>query len=256
MRGAWRQALAVGEEIGQSVLDIPFLGPITIAPGVHQLRALGARVTVLKASDGAVLVDTGSRGSLHVIAAGLKALRVPPEKVRLIVLTHCHPDHAGGLAELVEFTSAPVAIHRAEAGIVRGDEPQPSFLRRQAMKNAHPFFAMFSSRPVAVGYPLEDGDALPEIAGVRVIHTPGHTEGSICLYVEAAKVLIVGDALQFRFGKLLEPSWLFTRDPEMARTSLAKLLEVDFTTICFSHFPPIQENAREMLEGFLRDDKD
>lgn len=238
------------------MLDIPFLGPITIAPGVHQLRAVGARVTVLNAPDGAVLVDTGSRGSLHVIAAGLKALRVAPEQVRLIALTHCHPDHAGGLAELVEFTSAPVAIHRTEAGIVRGDDPAPSFLRRQALQNAHPFFAMFSSRPVAVRYPLEDGDSLPETMGVRVIHTPGHTEGSICLYVESAKALIVGDALQFRFGKLLAPSWLFTRDPELARSSLAKLLEVDFTTLCFSHFPPIQENARKMLTEFLRNAQD
>ena len=235
--------------------DIPFLEPIAIAPGVHQVRTLGARVTVLQAHDGVVLVDAGSRGTLNLIEAGLDALSVTPEQVRLIVLTHCHPDHAGGLADLVEFTSAPVAIHRSEAGIVRGDEPAPSFLRRQALQNAHPFFAMFSSRPVAVRYPLEDGDYLPEVEGVRVIHTPGHTEGSICLYVESSKVLIVGDALQFRFGKLLAPSWLFTRDPELARASLAKLLDVDFTTLCFSHFPPIQENAREMLAEFLRDSR-
>lgn len=238
------------------MLDIPFLGPIAIAPGVHQIRALGARITVLKASDGVVIVDAGSRGSLHVIAAGLKALRVEPDRVRLIALTHCHPDHAGGLAELVDYTAAPVAIHKSEAGIVRGDEPAPSFLRRQALQNAHPFFSMLSSRPVAVRYPLEDGDCLPEIEGVRVVHTPGHTEGSICLYVETAKVLIVGDALQFRFGKLLAPSWLFTRNPELARTSLAKLLDVEFTTLCFSHFPPIHENAREMLAEFLQNAED
>lgn len=238
------------------MLDIPFFGPIEIAPGVHQVRAVGARVTVLEDANGVVLVDAGSRGSLQFIAAGVKALGFALDRLRLIALTHCHPDHAGGLAELVELTSAPVAIHHTEAGIVRGEEPAPSFLRRQALQNAHPLFAMFSSRPVAVQHPLEDGDFLPEIAGVRVIHTPGHTQGSICLYVETEKVLIVGDALQFRFGKLLEPSWLFTRDPELARASLAKLLEVDFTTICFSHFPPIQENAREMLENFLRDAQD
>ena len=238
------------------MLDIPFLGPIAIAPGVHQVRAVGARVTVLKTPDGAVLVDTGSRGSLQLIAAGLKALGVAGDQVKLIVLTHCHPDHAGGLAELVDFTSAPVAIHQSEADILRGEEPAPSFLRRQALQNAHPLFAMFSGRPVAVQYPLEDGDYLPEIEGVRVIHTPGHTEGSICLFVESAKVLIVGDALQFRFGKLLPPSWLFTRDPEMARESLARLLDVDFTTLCFSHFPPIQDNARAMLADMLRNGQD
>ena len=233
--------------------DIPFLEPIAIAPGVHQVRAWGARVTVLQAPDGVVLVDAGSRGGLPVINAGLGALGVAPEQVRLIALTHCHPDHAGGLAEVVEATAAPVAIHHSEAGIVRGDEPPRSPLRREALPQVQPVFSVFSGPPVDVRYPLEDGDYLPSAEGVRVIHTPGHTQGSICLHVEPASTLIVGDALQFRFGKLLGPSWLFTRDPELARASLAKLLDVDFSTLCFSHFPPIKENAREMLTAFLQD---
>lgn len=238
------------------MLDIPFLGPIGIAPGVHQLRAVGARVTVLQAPDGVVLVDAGSRGSLQLIGAGFKTLGVALDRLRLVALTHCHPDHAGGLAELVEVTDAPVAVHHTEASIVSGDEPAPSFLRREALPQVPSAVSFINSPPVDVQYPLEDGDYLPEIEGVRVIHTPGHTQGSICLYVESAQVLIVGDALQYRFRKLQEPSWLFTRDPELARASLAKLLEVDFTTICFSHFPPIQENAREMLENFLRTEQD
>ena len=232
--------------------DIRFFEPIAIAPGVHQVHVLGARVTVLETADGVVLVDAGSRGSLPFIKLGLGALDIALEQVRLIALTHSHPDHAGGLAELVEATSAPVAVHQSEAGIVRGDDPPPSPLRREALPQVQPVFSVFSGPPVDVRYPLEDGDCLPVAAGVRVIHTPGHTQGSICLYVEPAQALIVGDALQFRFGKLLGPSWLFTRDPELARASLAKLLDVDFRTLCFSHFPPIKEDARAMLAGYLQ----
>ena len=243
-------------ECKQAVRDIPLLGPFAIAPGVHQLRALGARVTVLQAHDGVVLVDAGSRGSLQAIKAGLRALGIALEQVRLIALTHSHPDHAGGLAELAEATGAPVAIHRTEAGIISGDEPAPSFLRREALPQVPSAVSFINSAPVMVQYPLEDCEYLPEIEQVRVIHTPGHTQGSICFYVEPAKLLIVGDALQYRFRKLQYPSWLFTRDPELARESLAKLLDVDFTTICFSHFPPIRENAREMLAAFLDDAKE
>ncbi len=211
---------------------------------------------MLRARGGVVLVDAGSRGSLQAIRAGLRALGLSLEQVRLIVLTHCHPDHAGGLAELVAATNAPVALHESEAGIVRGDEPTPSFLRRQALQNAQPLFDMFSGPPVDVQYPLVDGDYLPKIADVRVIHTPGHTPGSICLLAETQKVLIVGDALQYRFGKLLEPSWLFTRNPEEARASLAKLLDEDFETLCFSHFQPIKQNAHDALAEMLNEKQD
>ncbi len=236
----------------QVVRDIPILGPFAIAPGMHQVRSLGARVSVLQADDGVVLVDVGSRGSLQPVKAGLRALGIALEQVRLITLTHSHPDHAGGLAELAEATGAPVAIHRTEVGIVCGDEPAPSFLRRLAFPQVPSAVSFINSPPVDVQYPLEDGDYLPSVKQVRVIHTPGHTPGSICLFVESSKVLIVGDALQFRFRKMQASSWLFTRDPELARASLAKLLDVDFTTICFSHFPPIRENAREMLADFLQ----
>ncbi len=232
--------------------DIPLLGPITIAPGVNQVRALIARVTVLTARDGVVLIDAGSRGSLPAIKAGLGLLGVSLEQVRLIALTHSHPDHAGGLAELAEATPAKVAIHRAEASIVSGDKPAPSFLRRERLPQVPSAVSFINSPPVKVSHPLEDGDYLPEIDGVRAIHTPGHTPGSTCYYVESAKAIVVGDALQYRFRKLQQSSWFFTRDPEQARRSLAKLLEVDFTTICFSHFPPIKENGRELLAEFLQ----
>jgi glyoxylase-like metal-dependent hydrolase (beta-lactamase superfamily II) len=200
-----------------------------------------------------VVVDAGSRGSLPVIKAGLNALGVTLDQIRLIALTHSHPDHAGGLAELAEASSAEVAIHHLEAGIVSGEAPRPSFLRRERLPQVPSAVSpIIDSSPVKVDYPLNDGDYLPGIDGVRAIHTPGHTPGSTCYYVESAKAMIVGDALQYRFRKLQPSSWFFTRDPEQAKQSLAKLLETDFEKVCFSHFPPIKENARAMLAEFLQ----
>ena len=150
--------------------------PIEIAPGVHQIRALGARVTVLSEGDNAVLVDAGSRGSHGPISSGLDALGIPMERVGLIVLTHYHPDHTGGLSKLVLAMSAKVATHRLEARILAGEEPAPSPYRTGLIATlTRPVMGPLYGAPVDVDYALEDGDRLPFDLEVRVVHTPGHT---------------------------------------------------------------------------------
>ena len=229
------------------------LKPVRVVLGVYQLRAIGARVTVLFGDDGVVLVDAGGRGSLGLISAGLKALDSSLEKVRLVVITHSHPDHAGGLAKLVETTSTLVAVHRREAGVINGDEPIPPPHRYSLVASlTRPFMGMLYGDPVPVEYLLEDGDNLPTAQEIRTIHTPGHTPGSICLYVASQRMLIGGDALRHRFGRLGSPSPSVTQDPDQAMESLKKLLSLDIETICFSHSSPLRTGAREALQRLVQ----
>ena len=227
--------------------------PVRIAPGVYQLRAIGAKVTALFGEDGVVLVDSGGRGSVGLISAGLRALGSSLEMVRLIVLTHYHPDHAGNLSKLVDATSAKVAVHRQEAAIINGDEPAPNPYRHSLVAGlTKPFINKLYGGPVAVDYPLEDGDSLPDLGHVQAIHTPGHTSGSLCLYVAPHKTLIVGDALRHRFGRLAPPAASVTRDPVEAMKSLEKLLALDFDTICFGHYSPLRKDARAALQRLVQ----
>ena len=228
--------------------------PVEVVPGVYQLTAIGAKVTVLLDDDGVVLVDAGVRGSLRLIAAGLRALDSSWEQVRLVVLTHYHPDHSGGLGELVGATSARVAVHRQEAGIINGEKPVPSPFRNPILAGVtQPFLPLLYGQPVKVDYLLEDGDRLPTMTEeVQTIHTPGHTRGSICLYLASKRVLIVGDVLQYRFRRLSLPAAAVTQDPEQARESLKKLVSLDFDVICFSHFPPLRQHAREALQRLIQ----
>ena len=86
---------------------------------------------------------------------------------------------------------------------------------------------------------------------IQVIHTMGHTPGSVSLYIPSKKVVIVGDALQYRFKRLAGPARLVTADYPEALRSLHRFAELDFETIVFSHFPTLKRNAKQRLEALL-----
>ena len=228
--------------------------PIRITDGVFQIRAIGARVTVLAEGGDLLLVDAGLRGSGRVIAHSLKDLGRSPDRIRRVVVTHAHPDHTGGLAELVAGRRIAVASHPLEADIIEGLKPAPNPLR---WKIVGPMGWTVLSRlmgdPVPVDDRVEDGDVLPFGTEMRVVHLPGHTPGSIGLHLPQKRVVIVGDALQYKFAwKLYPPAPGVTEQPTEAMRSLEKLVDLDFDTICFSHFPPMRNNPRKALQEFLQ----
>jgi glyoxylase-like metal-dependent hydrolase (beta-lactamase superfamily II) len=121
----------------------------------------------------AVVIDPAMTAAevLDEVAAG---------DVAAIVLTHGHFDHMGGVSELASMTGAPVLVHHADA-------------ERMAVGGDGAFFGMPTAGVTATRL-LDDGDDVA-VGGakLRVIHTPGHTPGCICLYTEGH--LFSGDTL-------------------------------------------------------------
>ncbi len=229
--------------------------PVQVVPGVFQIRAMGARVTVLFEDDEVMLVDTGLKGGSGIVFAGLQGAGLSKDLILTVVITHHHPDHSSALAELVAGTGITVAAHRLEAGMIDGRQVRPNPLQNKLVARlTQPVMDRLDGGPVAVDVELDDGDVLPFASPVQVVHLPGHTPGSIGLYLPDKKLVIVGDALQYRFARRLSPPAPgVTRDPMQAMRSLRKLLKLDFDTICFSHYPPMRSGAKAALSKLLED---
>ena len=162
-----------------------------------------------------------------------------------VVCTHGHPDHAGGARELA-LAGIPVLIHPADGK--RLAITWREMLRRPSRGGL--FAAMTPEPPETI--PIEDGDVLPMLGGLRVIHTPGHTPGSVCFYGARDRVVFVGDTLQRRFGRVSFASSLYSDDIAMARRAVQRLASLDVETVVFSHYPPLTEGAPETLASLAR----
>ena len=174
-------------------------------------EALSARVYLLVGAGPPTLLDAGSSlgVSTRQILAGVEAVRddfgeaVRPGDVRRIIVSHGHVDHVGGLPELLRTMPAQVAVHPLDRAAVASCREHVvtsavrlnAFFRRAGVEEARRDellkmspYRWTAREDVAVGLPLEDGD---ELDGLRILHTPGHSPGHVCIGV--GNVLLSGD---------------------------------------------------------------
>jgi hydroxyacylglutathione hydrolase len=105
-------------------------------------------------------------------------------RVKAIIITHAHIDHIGGAAKLKAATGAPVLMNQADQELYDHLDVQASWL------------GMETPSHTSIDDPARDGDVLTlGPAEFRVLHTPGHTQGSISLWIPAENKLIAGDTL-------------------------------------------------------------
>lgn len=162
-------------------------------------------------------------------------------------MTHHHIDHVGCAGELREKTGGKIAIHKDDAGFVEGREtpPAPKGAAGLIFRILSP---ALKARPFKPDLMLEEGG---EIGGLRVIHTPGHTPGSISLYEPARKVLFVGDALKrFIGGRVMGPPESFTQDMKGALRSIEKISNLEFDVMLSGHGEPLRPKASEKIREF------
>jgi glyoxylase-like metal-dependent hydrolase (beta-lactamase superfamily II) len=193
------------------------------------------------------LIDCGYRGDGIRIEAAIAEQGRSMADLARVVCTHGHPDHAGSAQELA-LAGVPILIHPADAVGLRTTWREA--IRRPSRGRV--FAAMTPEPPEIVA--IHDGEVLPILGGLEVVHTPGHTPGSVCLYGARDRVLFVGDTLQRRWGRVSHASRLYSDDATAARKAVKRLALLDVETIVFSHYPALRRGAAETLERLAAGD--
>jgi glyoxylase-like metal-dependent hydrolase (beta-lactamase superfamily II) len=177
---------------------------VQITPSIHALR----HSFKIPINDGAVierfvfsyiifgemitLIDSGVAGCEKTIFEYIRSIGRDPSDIALMILTHSHPDHIGAAAAIQQLTGCSVAAHPAER----------SWIEDVALQNRErpvPGFATLVGGSVHIDNELVEGDSIEpddtRAGEMQVLYTPGHSAGSISLFLHQEGALFSGDAV-------------------------------------------------------------
>jgi glyoxylase-like metal-dependent hydrolase (beta-lactamase superfamily II) len=214
-----------------------------ILEGIHHVDGVNANVYVVVEGKELTVIDTGMPGNSGKILKYIEKMGRQPTDVSRIVLTHFHIDHAGSAHELRKRTNARLAVHEKDVDFVAGKKIQPK--PKNSLFRAASSFIKFT--PVIPDIVLNEN---AKVGRLVVIHTPGHTAGSISLYEPESEVLFVGDAIRFTDKKLAGPPEQFTADMREAVESIGKISGLDFDVMLSGHGEPLKPDASRRVKEF------
>ena len=253
-----------------------------IAPDVYCLGPWGRTQTTVyfvRSGPAWVLIDAGWARDVSRIGDAARALFGAESRPAAILLTHCHPDHAGSALSLARAWGCPVYMHPDEVPIATGDfaamvaaaGPLDRFVILPLMR------AMGRRRRQAVldrsslgdsARMFDAGAGVPRLPGWECIPTPGHTPGHVSYFRAGDRVLISGDALvtlkvNSWAGLLLQrpglsgPPWYTTWDPRTARESIERLARLEPAVLAGGHGRPITgSGAAAALSAYVERARD
>lgn len=228
-----------------------------IAPGVYSLgvkKGFDVHAFLIDEGDaGLTLIDTLFDPAPNLIAGQIRALGRTLADLKVIILTHAHRSHLGGLAALKRLTAATVYAHPWEADIIAGErKAQCVSWRPQDPLVTYHFqvgnnLSLSNHRPCRVDRFLAGGD---QVGSLEVIHTPGHSPGHLAFYLARHRVLFTGDAV------VTSPKFMagwpgFTLNARLQAESLRRLAAYDADVVAVGHGDPILRAGGTALRSLL-----
>jgi glyoxylase-like metal-dependent hydrolase (beta-lactamase superfamily II) len=212
-------------------------------PGIR-----GAQAYLYRGAQGTAIIDPGYTGSFRAVLRFLAEKDIDRHAIDWVILTHHHIDHAGTALALCQETGARLAVHRDDARYLRAVRP------RERMT----FWGLADHLPTRLArYVVSCADCEPRllddgetIAGLTVVHAPGHTPGSICLWSASESALFTGDVMNNERG-LGTPPWTVNHSHRAALEAPGRLMGMRYERAYFGHGPAIVEGADRQVEAFL-----
>lgn len=193
----------------------------------------------------ALLVDTAYPGQYEILKAEIEK-HVELNKLKNIIITHHDIDHIGNAKKFKEEFGDAIKIlsTKIEADYISGVKTPLKLAKLEKMKDSlddatRGFYEMlnagFPKLYVDIDETFDMDTTLNIITEIKVIPTPGHTLGHVCLYVPEKKALITGDTISLVDGKLEPVSDFYNYNPEEAKKSIESLKNYDIQKICCYH---------------------
>jgi len=232
-----------------------------VANGIHRLTDDIANFYLIEEDGKLVLVDAGTPKDWEVFTAAVARLDHRIDELDAILLTHAHADHTGFAEQARTTAEARVWIHQAdEHAVTTGDVGGRDghllsyLLRPQLYRTGVSLLRRGASKiiPVHEVSTFQDGEVLDVPGKPRVIHAPGHTEGSSALLMEGRGAVFTGDViatwnpLTGRPGPQIMPAAM-NHDSEQAMRSLGALDGITAEVVLPGHGEPWTDGLGEAL---------
>ena len=225
---------------------------IELLPRLRFIRFPAGHAYLWHDPDGLTLIDSGLPGSAPMIADAIRQSGYQPADLRRLVLTHFHADHVGAAAEIADQGEVEVLAHRADAPFIRagaaGPAPDLADWERPLYDQVMSQLPAQPVTPPRIDREIEDGDELGFGDGAVAVAVPGHTPGSIALYLPRHQVLFTGDAAARSPGGTVARG-VFNVNRAQAAASLRRLAGLDATVACFGHGEPLTHDAAAELRA-------
>jgi len=227
-----------------------------LAPSLHRIGSDMVNSYVVSDDVGVTVIDAGIPGLWKDLETALREMDRSISDIRGLILTHGDSDHLG-FAQRLSERGVPVYVHEADADLATGktNKKNPSWGKIKLGPTLG--FLWYSGRrggmkviPVADVTMVTGGETLDLPGSPLIIHVPGHSPGSIAIYVSSVRAVFVGDALTTRHvltGAVGPQPAPFTLDEEGAAGSLAKLEGLDAHWVLPGHGPPWDGGVNEAV---------